>query len=117
MIFTSIEPFIPSGSDFEGGKQLFLALGFRINWQASDYVGFQRDSCKFILQKYNDKAFAENLMMRVGVSDLDSFWQELTQKELHKTFGIKVKEPTVFPYGREVHLIDLAGVCWHFAGE
>jgi hypothetical protein len=117
MAFTSIEPFIPSGSDFEGSKQLFLALGFHINWDAGDYIGFQRDTCKFILQKYEDRTFAENLMMRVVVSDLDAFWQELTQKELHKKPGIRVKEPTTFPYGKEVHLIDLAGVCWHFAGQ
>jgi hypothetical protein len=56
-------------------------------------------------------------MMRVVVTDLDGFWQELKQKELHKRSGIKIKEPTTFPYGREVHLIDLAGVCWHFAAE
>ena len=117
MTFNSIEPFIPSGSDFEGSKQLFLALGFHIRWEAGGYIGFQRDDCKFILQKYEDRTFAENLMMRIEVSDLDAFWQELIQKELRKGFGIKLKEPTMFPYGREVHLIDLAGVCWHFAGE
>ncbi len=65
MTFTSIEPFIPSGSNFEGSKQLFVELGFQINWEADGYIGFQRDTCKFILQKYSDKGFAENLMIRV----------------------------------------------------
>jgi hypothetical protein len=114
MAFQLLEPFIPSGSDFEGSKQLFLALGFQINWQADGYIGFQRDYSKFILQK--DRAFAENLMMRVVVSDLDELWIEIIDKELHKTVGVRFKEPTVYPYGREMHLIDLAGVCWHFAG-
>jgi uncharacterized glyoxalase superfamily protein PhnB len=29
--------------------------------------------------------------------------------------GTRAKEPTDYPWGnREVHLIDVAGVCWHF---
>lgn len=117
MTFSSIEPFIPSGSDFEKSKQLFLALGFSINWEADGYIGFQRDRCQFILQKYDDKKFAENLMMRVAVSDLDAFWQELIQNKIKEKFGVRFTAPTQLPYGREINLIDIAGVCWHFANE
>jgi hypothetical protein len=113
--FNSIEPFIPSGSNFEASKQLFLALGFTINWESEGYVGLQRDQCKFILQHYDNQSFAENLMVRVAISDLDAFWQEIQQKELTSKFAIKVNEPKNYPYGREMHLIDIAGVCWHFA--
>ena len=111
--FNRIEPFIPSGSDFEASKQFFLALGFTINWESGGYIGFQRDDCRFILQDFNDKHFAENLMMSLKVNDLDAFWLELKEKELTKRFAIKLKEPTQFPHGREVNLIDMAGVCWH----
>ncbi len=114
MKLISIEPFIPSGSDFEGSKQLFLELGFRIIWEQGGYTGLQRDACKFILQNQDDKHFAENLMIRITVDDLDEFWREISDKELANKFKIRLQEPTVFPYGREVHLIDLAGVCWHF---
>ena len=34
MKFLSLEPFVPSGSNFESSKQLFVALGFTINWDA-----------------------------------------------------------------------------------
>ena len=115
--FNSIEPFIPSGSDFEASKALFLALGFSINWENNGYIGFQRGNCQFILQDYDDKHFAENLMIRMTVSDLDAFWAEISPKELTKTFNIKLKEPTHFPYGREINLIDIAGVCWHIAQD
>lgn len=27
--------------------------------------------------------------------------------------GARLKEPTDFPWGREVNIIDPAGVCWH----
>ncbi len=115
MTFQTIEPFIPSGSNFEASKQLFLALGFTIHWEGGGYAGFQRDTCQFILQQYDDQHFAENLMLRVAIDDLDAFWQEIQEKDLTSKFDIRVKAPTTYPYGREMHLIDLAGVCWHFA--
>jgi hypothetical protein len=54
-------------------------------------------------------------MVRVAVDDLDAFWQEIQQKALTSKFAIKVNAPKNYPYGREMHLIDIAGVCWHFA--
>ena len=115
--FNSIEPFIPSGKDFEASKALFLALGFSINWENNSYIGFQRGSCQFILQNYSNNQFAENLMIRITVSDLDAFWEEISQKDLTRQFKIKLKEPTNFPHGREINLIDIAGVCWHIAQD
>jgi predicted lactoylglutathione lyase len=114
MKFISLEPFVPSGSDFESSKQLFLELGFHINWDAGDYIGFQRDDCKFILQKFNNKEFAENFMISVRISNAEEFWKLLNEKQLPQKFGIRIKEPTQQPYGKEVNIIDLAGVCWHF---
>jgi hypothetical protein len=35
-------------------------------------------------------------------------------KKLPEKFGIRVAPPTQQPYGKEVNIIDLAGVCWHF---
>jgi len=112
--YNSIEAFVPSGSDFQASRQLFLELGFEIVWEADGFVGFENNGCRFILQNYDSKEFAENFMMNVKVDNLDEFWQKLTEKNLPEKFGVKLKEPTVFPWGREVNLIDIAGVCWHF---
>lgn len=114
MKYNSIEPFVPSGKDFKASRQLFLELGFKITWEANDYIGFENNGCKFILQKYEEKAFAENFMLSVKVDDLDEFWEKISQLNLPEKFGVKLKEPTDFPWGREVDLIDIAGVCWHF---
>lgn len=114
MNFLSLEPFIPSGENFEGSKQFFQELGFKINWDAGDYIGFERDGCKFILQKYNDKAFAENLMINVKINNAEEFWKELNEKHLAEKFEIRITKPTRQPYGIEINLIDIAGVCWHF---
>lgn len=114
MKFISLEPFVPSGENFEGSKQFFQELGFKINWDAGDYVGFDKDGCKFILQKYNNKQFAENLMISVRINNAEAFWQEINEKQLAEKYGIRVGQPTKQPYGKEVNIIDLAGVCWHF---
>jgi len=110
----SLEPFVPSGSDFEGSKQFFQELGFTVTWDGGDYVGFEKNGCKFILQKYTNKEFAENFMISVKIDNADAFWKEVTEKKLPEKFGIRIKQPTQMPYGKEVNIIDLAGVCWHF---
>jgi|GEM_PF-2938850 hypothetical protein len=69
MQFLSLEPFVPSGADFEASKQLSQDLGFTLTWDGGDYVGFGSGSCKFILQEYDHREFAENFMLSVGVSD------------------------------------------------
>ena len=117
MKYNSIEAFVPSGSDFQASRQLFLELGFNIMWETADYIGFENNGCRFILQNYNVKEFAENLMIRIIVDDLDEFWREISEKNLPEKFGVNLREPTDFPLGREVNLIDIAGVCWHFATD
>ncbi|MDB5196575.1 MAG: bleomycin resistance protein [Flaviaesturariibacter sp.] len=114
MAFLSLEPFIPSGKDFTGSKNLFLALGFAISWDSGDYIGFEKDGCRFILQRYDNQSFAENLMINVKITDAEAFWKEVTDKDLVKRFGIRAIPPKEQPYGKEVVVIDLAGVCWHF---
>ncbi|HVZ96031.1 MAG TPA: hypothetical protein VG847_04095 [Chitinophagaceae bacterium] len=114
MQFHSLEPFVPSGSEFEKSKLLFLDLGFKINWDAGDYVGFEKDECRFILQKFNNKDFAENFMISVKIDNAGDFWKEITEKKLPEKYGVRIGAPQQQPYGKEVTVIDIAGVCWHF---
>jgi len=79
-----------------------------------DYIGFKRDGCQFILQKFDNREFAENFMINVTVRNAEEFYNEVLEKGLVTRFGIRVTKPQQQPYGREVNLIDLAGVCWHF---
>ena len=114
MQFLSIEPFVPSGSNYEGSKKLFSALGFTLTWDAGGYAGFERDGCKFILQHFNQKAFAENFMLTVRVDNVAEFRAMVIEKQLPEKFGIKIGNISIQPYGKEVNIIDIAGVCWHF---
>ncbi len=112
--FRSLEPFLPSGSDFEKAKLFFQELGFSIQWDSGDYVGFENGVCKFILQKYNNLAFAENMMISVQITHIEQFREQLLAKKLEERFGVKVSKLTMQPYGKELNVIDMAGVCWHF---
>ncbi len=114
MKFFSLEPFVPSGANFDGSKQLFLELGFSINWDAGDYAGFQKDDCRFILQRFDNKAFAENFMLSVKVDSVENFRNMVLEKKIPEKYGIRIGDISQQPYGKEVNLIDIAGVCWHF---
>jgi hypothetical protein len=114
MKFLSLAPFVPSGSKFDESKQLFQELGFIMNWEEGDYAGFGVDGCRFILQKYDRAAFAENFMLTVRVSSAEEFRTMVIENKLVERFGIRVGNVTQQPYGKEVNIIDIAGVCWHF---
>jgi hypothetical protein len=117
MKFLALQPFVPSGDDFNSSKQFFQELGFAVKWDAGDYVGFEKDACRFILQKFNNREFAENFMISVEVDNVDEFRKEVIDKDLSKRFGIRIGEASDQPYGREVNIIDIAGVCWHFVQQ
>jgi hypothetical protein len=117
MKFLSLEPFVPSGSNYEGAKQFFQELGFRINWEVDGYIGFQADDCRFILQRYDHIEFAQNFMLSIKVSSVDEFRTSVLDKGLPEKYGIRIGQITEQTYGREVNIIDIAGVCWHFVEQ
>ena len=110
----SIEPFVPSGADFQKSRNLFLDLGFSINWDAGDYIGFQKDECRFILQNFSNKEFAENFMLSVKIDNVDEFRNQVLNKQRPEKYGVRIGEASDPTYGREVDIIDMASVCWHF---
>lgn len=114
MKFLSLAPFVPSGNKFEESKQFFQELGFSLNWESEDLASFGRDGCFFILQHFELKEFAENFMLTVSISSAAEFHEMVTQKQLVERFGIKLGNISQQPYGKEVNIIDIAGVCWHF---
>ncbi len=117
MKFLSLQPFVPSGNNFEQARDFFTELGFNLVWDMGDYAGFENNQCQFILQRFDDKAFAENFMLSVGVEDADAFRAEVIAKQLPQKYGIRIGEASNQPYGREVNIIDNAGVCWHFVQQ
>lgn len=114
MKFLALQPFVPSGKEFAKSRELFVELGFNIAWDGGDYIGYEKDGCRFILQKSDNVEFALNFMISVAVDNAESFRQYVLDKKLPEKFGIRVGEVSQQPYGKEVNIIDIAGVCWHF---
>ncbi len=114
MKFLSLRPFVPSGNNYEASRDLFKDLGFTLTWDMGDYAGFENNGSSFILQRCDDKNFAENFMLSVGVENAEAFRQEVLAKKLPEKYGVRIGEVKAQPYGKEVNLIDIAGVCWHF---
>ena len=110
----SLSPFVPSGPQYETSRRFFSELGFEEQWESAGYAGFKNGDAQFILQRFDDSGFASNFMLTIAVADLDAWWAEVAAKHLETRYpGLRIKPPTDFAWGREVHFIDLAGVCWH----
>ena len=111
---TTLYPFVPSGPDFPLSVAFFNAIGFETTWHESGLAGLRFGRAYFILQDIHIPEWQTNQMITFEVTDLDAYWTLLESKNLPASFPtVKLRPPTDFPWGRELHLIDPAGVCWH----
>ena len=95
-------------------KKALEAKTFLVHMQSGDEVSVGEYSNAKGEQDINVKAWQENQMITFEVTDLDAYWAELNAKNLAGTFaGVKLRPPEQFPWGRELHIIDPGGVCWH----
>jgi predicted enzyme related to lactoylglutathione lyase len=111
---TSLYPFVPSGRDFAASLAFFAELGFDTLWQHDGLAGLRFGGAYFILQDIDVPEWQKNQMITFEVDDLDLYWSEIEAKDLVGRFaGVRTRPPADFPWGREVHIIDPGGVCWH----
>jgi hypothetical protein len=111
---TALYPFVPSGAQFERSIKFFAELGFTKEWQHDGLAGLRFGGAYFLLQDISVPVWQENQMIVFEVAELDAYWAEIEGKDLPARFpGTKFRPPSNFPWGREIHIIDLAGVCWH----
>ncbi|HEU4754513.1 MAG TPA: bleomycin resistance protein [Armatimonadota bacterium] len=111
---TTLYPFVPSGPDFETSLDFFAALGFQQQWRQDGLAGLRFGGAYFLLQAIDIPQWQENQMLNIEVTDLDAYWEELNAKDLPSLFpGVRLRPPADFPWGREMHIVDPGGVCWH----
>jgi hypothetical protein len=111
---TRLYPFVPSGPQFAKSLEFFGELGFQKEWHQEGLAGLRFGDAYFLLQDINVPEWQANQMITYEVTDLDAYWSELESKNLAAKFeGVKLRPPTQFPWGREIHIIDPGGVCWH----
>jgi len=110
----ALYPFIPSGADFALALRFFQELGFQKVWEDGGYADLKFDKATFLLQQIDVPEWQKNQMIVLEVDDLEAYWVEISRLDLPSRYpGVRLKEPTGYPWGREVHLIDPAGICWH----
>jgi catechol 2,3-dioxygenase-like lactoylglutathione lyase family enzyme len=114
MAATTLYPFVPSGPRFGESLAFFRELGFTVVWTESGLAGLRNGNAYFLLQDINVPAWQSNQMITYEVDDLDAYWAEISVRNLATTYdGVELKPPTDYPWGREIHVIDPGGVCWH----
>jgi hypothetical protein len=83
-------------------------------WQHDGLAGLRFGGASFLLQDIDVPEWQANQTITFEVTDLDAYWSELEVKGLETAFpGVKLRPRTQFPWGREIHIIDPGGVCWH----
>jgi catechol 2,3-dioxygenase-like lactoylglutathione lyase family enzyme len=111
---TALVPFVPSGPDFETALAFFTDLGFETVWRHDGLAGLRFGGAYFMLQDIDIPVWQENQMHVIEVDDLDIYWAEIDALDLPAKYAsVRLKPPTDYPWGREVHVVDPAGVCWH----
>jgi hypothetical protein len=111
---TTLYPFVPSGPNFAEALVFFAKMGFEKQWEKKGLAGLRFGDAQFILQDINIPEWQTNQMITFEVTNLDAYWSELEALDLAEAFaGVKLKAPTDFPWGREIHIIAPGGVCWH----
>jgi hypothetical protein len=111
---TRLYPFVPSGPQFARSIEFFAAMSFDKVWQGEGRAGLRFGGVYFLLQDIDVPEWQKNQMIVLEVSDLDRYWSALEAKDLPGAFpGVRLRPPTEFPWGREIHIIDPGGVCWH----
>ena len=113
---TKLRPFIPSGQDYALAQRFYEELGFEKVYSDDGLSIFRMGEQEFFLQNFQNREFQDNYMVQLVVDDLDGWWTHIQAAALDRKYPVKLKEPTVYPWGkREIHLIDPAGVCWHIS--
>ena len=111
---TSLYPFVPSGPDFERSLSFFAEIGFDTIWKSDRLAGLRFGAAYFLLQDIDVPDWQKNQMITFEVDDLEAYWSEVAGKDIGARFaGVSLRPPTDFTWGREIHIIDPAGVCWH----
>jgi hypothetical protein len=111
---TTLYPFVPSGPAFRTSIDFFAELGFEKLWEQGGLAGLRFGGAYFMLQEVDVREWQKNQMITFEVDDLEGYWSEIAAKQLPDRFaGVKLRPPTDFAWGREIHIIDPGGVCWH----
>ncbi|MEZ5919968.1 MAG: VOC family protein [Parvularculaceae bacterium] len=107
-----IKAFVPA-KDFSLSKRFYTDLGFQIPWSDESLAYLHAGDASFLLQDFYRHEHAENFMMHMLVTDVESWWAHVIQSNLIKRYGVTASPPEDRPWAiRDFTLTDPAGVLW-----
>ena len=112
----SIRSFI-GAKDFTESRRFYRTLEFEevVIDPKMSYFRVQ-DHLGFYLQDYYRKDWIDNSMLLLEVENFDECVEQLFSLSLPETFpGVRFSKVRNESWGRELHMLDPAGVLWHFA--
>jgi hypothetical protein len=109
-VLLSATPLLPAGPSLAEALKFYTEqLGFVVAWQGGSMAGVRRGNVEFNLVQNDDRAWAENASVSIGVDDLDALYRE------YRGVAARVGPPEVKAWGRrEFHMILPSGVCLQF---
>jgi catechol 2,3-dioxygenase-like lactoylglutathione lyase family enzyme len=111
----SIRPFIGS-KNYEKSRAFYNDLGFKevvIEPKMSLFI--VKENLAFYLQNAYVKDWIENTMIFLEIENAETFYEELKNKNLTEKYkDVRLSHIKKWDWGKEIHLLDPAGILWHF---
>jgi hypothetical protein len=111
----TIRPFIGS-KNFAESRAFYADLGFtEVIIDKTMSLFKVNDHLAFYLQDAYVKDWIENTMVFLEVEDVEACYEDFQRKKLTDKYkGVKLPPIRIWDWGKEIHLLDPAGVLWHF---
>ena len=107
-----LKAFVPA-KDFELSKSFYRDLGFTMGSDSHGVAYFHDGNVSFLLQDFDAKELAENLMLHLLVEDVDAWWSKLDSQGISTKYGVKQSPVVQQPWRmRDFVLYDPSGVLW-----
>jgi hypothetical protein len=108
----SMRPILPA-KDWEISPRFYKDLGFTPEMLRIDLIEMRLGAFSFILQCYYIKTWAENTVIHLRVSDLEMWWNRMS--DVAKRYSVNIKEPAREDWGLVAGIVDPSGVLWRIA--
>ncbi len=115
---SDVKVFVPA-MNFAESFKFYTEMGWSADWKADDgsLAILSLGDCRFYLQNYYNKDWANNFMMHITVEDAQAWWEHGTKVIAAGNYKYaRLSEPRKESYGALVtHVWDPTGVLLHFA--
>ncbi len=102
---------------FDESRDFYVAMGWKLNFDAGDLAELELGGCRFYLQAYYQRQWCENCMLHITVEDAEAWYRHALAVLEARSYGAaRAQAPRKQRYGALVtHVWDPAGVLLHFA--